>query len=343
MPRRRRPRSLFLQRAMGYSGLTTIKGWLGQAMAETLRARCLGLALTGLTLAAGAASAQTVVIGSARPSVTVDLGVLDSLGPAPTLPALLKGRQPHRVSLRPPAPEMRPSAPARATSREEPPKPAAGAPQPVTPSPAPAAAAAPAPLPPVSPPASPSAPSAAAVPPPAAAAPPPAPTPTAPPPPPRVAAAPPPAPAPAPPPPPPRVAAAPPPPALAAAPPAPPPQTAARPPAAALPPAAPTGAGPRLVFGAGSSELPAGADATLKDMAQRLNADDALRLQVVAYADGTPEQASQARRLSLSRALTVRSYLISQGVRSTRIDVRALGSRATDGPPDRVDLLIGDR
>ena len=127
------------------------------------------------------------------------------------------------------------------------------------------------------------------------------------------------------------------------APPAPPPQTAARPPSVALPPAAAAGAGPRLVFGAGSSELPAGADSTLKDMAQRLNADDSLRLQVVAYADGTPEQASQARRLSLSRALTVRSYLISQGVRSTRIDVRALGSRATDGPPDRVDLLIGDR
>ncbi|MBM3547192.1 MAG: OmpA family protein, partial [Alphaproteobacteria bacterium] len=116
-----------------------------------------------------------------------------------------------------------------------------------------------------------------------------------------------------------------------------------RPPAAALPPTAPGGAGPRLVFGAGSSELPSGADATLRDLAQRLNADESLRLQVVAYADGTPEQASQARRLSLSRALTVRSYLISQGVRSTRIDVRALGSRASDGPADRVDLLVGDR
>ncbi len=74
-----------------------------------------------------------------------------------------------------------------------------------------------------------------------------------------------------------------------------------------------------------------------------MNADESLRLQVVAYAEGTADQASQARRLSLSRALTVRSYLISQGVRSTRIDVRALGARASDGPADRVDLLIGDR
>jgi outer membrane protein OmpA-like peptidoglycan-associated protein len=280
-------------------------------MADTLRARCLGLALIGLTLAAGDAAAQPVVIGNSLPNVVVDLGVLDSLGPAPTLPALLKGRQPQRVSLRPPPPpQARPAVPAKpAAAREEPPKPAT----PSSPQPLVSAPTAPQPAPP-----------------PAAAAPAPAPTPApaAPPPPPRVAAASPPAAAPAPPP-----AAAPPPPA----------QTAARPPAAALPPTAPSGAGPRLVFGAGSSELPGGADATLKDVAQRLNADESLRLQVVAYADGTPEQASQARRLSLSRALTVRSYLISQGVRSTRIDVRALGSLASDGPPDRVDLLIGDR
>ena len=341
MPRSPCPRSLFRQRAIGYPGPTTIKGWLGQAMAETLRARCLGLALTGLTLAAGSASAQTVVIGSARPSVTVDLGVLDTLGPAPTLPSMLRSRSSHRVALRPPAPGMRPSTAARSAA-PEPTRPAGGSPQPLASAPTAMASAAPLPAAPpaVSPP--------VVSQPPAAAAP----APVAPPlPPPRVAAAPPPA---APPvaAPPPRVAAAPqpvappvaaPPPAPAAAPPPPPPQTAARPPSAALPAAAPVGAGPRLVFGAGSSELPAGADSTLKDMAQRLNADEALRLQVVAYADGTPEQASQARRLSLSRALTVRSYLISQGVRSTRIDVRALGTRATDGPPDRVDLLIGDR
>lgn len=290
-------------------------------MADTLRARCLGLALTGLILAGADASAQ-VVIGGGGASVTVDLGVLDSLGPAPTLPAMLKGRNSQRISLRPPVPtsQARPATARLAPAREEPPKPAAPAPSmAAVPAPAPAA-----PTPIVPPP--PPAPAAAAPPPP-----PPAPAPTAPPPPPRVAAAPPPAAAPAP-----APAAAPPPP------PPPPAQTAARPPAA-LPPAAIGGAGPRLVFGAGSAELPAGADATLKDMAQRMNADESLRLQVVAYAEGTADQASQARRLSLSRALTVRSYLISQGVRSTRIDVRALGARASDGPADRVDLLIGDR
>ena len=43
--------------------------------------------------------------------------------------------------------------------------------------------------------------------------------------------------------------------------------------------------------------------------------------------------------MSLSRALAVRAYLIDQGVRSTRMDVRALGSKVGDGPADRVDVL----
>jgi hypothetical protein len=37
----------------------------------------------------------------------------------------------------------------------------------------------------------------------------------------------------------------------------------------------------------------------------------------------------------------VRAYLIEKGVRSLRIDVRALGNRADNGPvADQVDLLV---
>jgi len=62
----------------------------------------------------------------------------------------------------------------------------------------------------------------------------------------------------------------------------------------------------------------------------------------MAYAGGGGD-ASKARRLSLSRALAVRTYLIEQGIGSTRIDVRALGNAAEGGPPDRVDLLMLSR
>lgn len=64
------------------------------------------------------------------------------------------------------------------------------------------------------------------------------------------------------------------------------------------------------------------------------------RLQLKAYAGGTGETLSSARRLSLSRALSVRSFLIEQGIRSTRIDVRALGRAEDSGPPERVDIVL---
>jgi outer membrane protein OmpA-like peptidoglycan-associated protein len=79
---------------------------------------------------------------------------------------------------------------------------------------------------------------------------------------------------------------------------------------------------------------------TLMRMAGTLAADPSAQLLVMAYAQGDAEQASNARRLSLSRALAVRSFLIDQGVHSSRIEVRALGNKVTDGPPDRVDLVV---
>lgn len=64
------------------------------------------------------------------------------------------------------------------------------------------------------------------------------------------------------------------------------------------------------------------------------------RLQINAYAAGTSDTLSVSRRLSLSRALNVRAFLIDQGVRSTRIDVRAIGLPEDTGPADRVDILL---
>ncbi|MBN2752245.1 MAG: OmpA family protein, partial [Rhodospirillaceae bacterium] len=78
--------------------------------------------------------------------------------------------------------------------------------------------------------------------------------------------------------------------------------------------------------------------ALLKDVVARLsqNADDSVQL--LAYAQG--ENRSKSRRLSLSRALAVRSYLLSQDIRNTRIEVRALGDQIPDGKPDRVDVIL---
>lgn len=111
---------------------------------------------------------------------------------------------------------------------------------------------------------------------------------------------------------------------------------------------APQGAGTgskqslRIPFSGEAATLPEPSKPDLKDVANALSKDPALRVQVMAYASGS-DDASKARRLSLSRALAVRSYLIEQGIGSTRIDVRALGNASEGGPADRVDLMVLSR
>ena len=118
---------------------------------------------------------------------------------------------------------------------------------------------------------------------------------------------------------------------------------------AALPPkdSAPSQPAPagvtRLSFGFNQAEMDEAARAQLQGVTKRLQDNDSLRVQLLAYAGGEGVSSSQARRLSLSRALAVRSHLIEQGIRSTRMDVRALGDTGKDGPDDRVDIRIIDR
>ncbi|SCA56769.1 putative Lysophospholipase [Candidatus Terasakiella magnetica] len=110
---------------------------------------------------------------------------------------------------------------------------------------------------------------------------------------------------------------------------------------AALPPKSESSV--RVSFQSGQSKLPASAQSNLKEMAATLSKNPDDRVQLLAYAGGEELSASKARRLSLSRALAVRSYLINQGVRSTRIDVRALGNKTTEEPFDRVDVQLTPR
>ena len=101
-----------------------------------------------------------------------------------------------------------------------------------------------------------------------------------------------------------------------------------------------TAAGLRVTFGSGQTDLtPTSAQAIL-DYVHQAPSGDTTSYNVVAYATGTPEDPSTARRLSLSRALAVRSALIANGVGSTHIYVRALGAQAGDEPADRVDLSV---
>jgi len=93
----------------------------------------------------------------------------------------------------------------------------------------------------------------------------------------------------------------------------------------------------RLMFAKGSSQLTSAARRNLTPVVQSLSGNAGNRLVIYAYAGG-----EKARRLSLSRALAVRLYLIKAGIQGTRTEVRAQGSSTTEKPVDRVDLeLVG--
>jgi outer membrane protein OmpA-like peptidoglycan-associated protein len=116
---------------------------------------------------------------------------------------------------------------------------------------------------------------------------------------------------------------------------------------AATHPAIPPGADAKsdsgaLRFAPGTADLRGDARFVLDGLAQTLTTKPAERVQLVAYASGgaATDDAIEARRVSLARAVAVRAYLIQHGVPSNRIDVRALGNRVEGGgPADRVDLV----
>lgn len=108
---------------------------------------------------------------------------------------------------------------------------------------------------------------------------------------------------------------------------------------AALPPQSAVEGQVSIGFAEGASELTPEARSSLDVLAERLRGDESLRVQLLAYAVAIDDNTSRARRMSLSRALAVRAYLIEKGVRSTRMDVRALGSNVEGEPADKVDII----
>lgn len=122
----------------------------------------------------------------------------------------------------------------------------------------------------------------------------------------------------------------------AGAPPPPPPPVSAK----AATAAAPTTSGLRLTFASGEADLSPQNSTSIKQLTASAPAGDATTFNVLAYAPAKPDDPSTARRVSLSRAMAVRSALVADGVPSARIFVRALGEQYGDGPPDRVDLSV---
>lgn len=131
------------------------------------------------------------------------------------------------------------------------------------------------------------------------------------------------------------------------------PPASTQPRVATLPPQAPTAVPPppvveplarpdnlSVLFQQGAMDVPAAAKPDLNRMADWLKQNPGVRVQIVGYASTGKSAESEARRTSLYRTLAVRKYLVDRGVLSTRMDVRAMGSKTDRTPKDRVEISL---
>lgn len=99
-----------------------------------------------------------------------------------------------------------------------------------------------------------------------------------------------------------------------------------------------------IPYQAGQISLPnAEADPIVAGIVKQLDANEreTWRVQIRSFATPHGTGLSSDRRIALSRALSLRSTMITQGVPANQIDVSAEGLQATPGgPPDRVDVYL---
>jgi len=98
-----------------------------------------------------------------------------------------------------------------------------------------------------------------------------------------------------------------------------------------------------ILFAKDAADPAEGALGAIKFLAGDLNAAmtrAASRVELQAYGGAKGDKGSDARRLSLKRALAIRQVLIQDGVSADRIDVRAMGGTDDSGPADRVDVYV---
>ncbi len=93
-----------------------------------------------------------------------------------------------------------------------------------------------------------------------------------------------------------------------------------------------------VTFDHDSAELSDLVQAELRSLANSLRDNDDSRVQVLGFASADGSSQDLARKLALSRALKVRTFLIDAGVPSGRIQVRSLGDKSEGGPANRVDI-----
>lgn len=94
-----------------------------------------------------------------------------------------------------------------------------------------------------------------------------------------------------------------------------------------------------IAYAKNKVDLSDSAKAELSDIAETLKKSQG-NVRVVAYAAGTAEEASIAKKTSYARALQIRAFLIEKGVNKLNVNVQALGNAATGSNADRADIFL---
>jgi outer membrane protein OmpA-like peptidoglycan-associated protein len=95
-----------------------------------------------------------------------------------------------------------------------------------------------------------------------------------------------------------------------------------------------------IAFSPDQSTLPPSATHDLTALGKQAAASPTATINVLAYAPADAHDPSVARRLSLDRALAIRSVLIAAGVPSSRIYLRALGASAPAGAANEAQISM---
>jgi outer membrane protein OmpA-like peptidoglycan-associated protein len=98
-----------------------------------------------------------------------------------------------------------------------------------------------------------------------------------------------------------------------------------------------------ILFAASSTDPEADGAGQLKTIAGSLNTaleSESARVEIEAFGGPPGDKSSDARRLSLRRALAIRQLLIDSGIPANRIDVKAQGGIDDQGKADRVDVYL---
>jgi colicin import membrane protein len=96
----------------------------------------------------------------------------------------------------------------------------------------------------------------------------------------------------------------------------------------------------RVVYGRDETSVPSAMKAQLETLAKQAKQSNK-RLVINAFASGNPDEAKAANMISLSRALSVRAYLIESGIPQSKIIVKAKGlDNTAGGEADRADVEL---